>query len=731
MLAPRLPSRGMGPTTTRDAGATKPMTRSRKQAACASETESVATRDEPAGPPPLVAADYDDAHWLNGIARFASLEHMGVLVVPGAAEGLEVGDRLVFAHSGVRKVVALTRKSHATNIVVDGVLHPLFDGHPYPIVRPPAGAEASWLFDNGGIGGPDDYVFGLLNHANPAPPRPVAASGTGRILVVTIVPPAPANQGNRVVTANLVSHLLGLGHAVDILYQGPLSAKPYLEAFGARCRLFHIDYPSWRESEEGQARQAISKALAQHPASKLNSALLDGVRDAVGLFHPYYILRDDTVRYAELLLNRVGYDYVVCNYLHSKRVLDELAARLRLPPSCVVTHDALSQLPASVAGKPLDTGYSRCTAADEAACLDRVETCVPVAITADEAAYFKAIGVSKLVVVCEHDAVSELEGRQTNDDSFGSKVLIFHGSANPLNTVALERFITACWPEIVRRFPRARLKIAGSVCRSLRITAVGVESLGELPRAALLAACVEATLAINPSLAGTGLKIKTVEAAAMGLPSVVFPSAVDGLQDDAERFARVARTEAEFVEHCVRLLTDRNEWSRLREGALAFARERFSAPGVYAALDAAMGWAKPRGKKAKPAAAVATAGEPAGGDAQAAWLDVEARRRARRDDLALACAAAPLALAAGHPMLALAHAADAIALEPALPAGYLAAARALTEKDPARAFGFALRAVCVEPGDREALEAMEQLARRLDRHEEADWARGSLDALRG
>ena len=42
----------------------------------------------------------------------------------------------------------------------------------------------------------------------------------------------------------------------------------------------------------------------------------------------------------------------------------------------------------------------------------------------------------------------------------------------------------------------------------------GIEVLGEQSRADMLALCAAASVAINPCVAGTGLKIKTVETAA-------------------------------------------------------------------------------------------------------------------------------------------------------------------------------------------------------------------------
>jgi hypothetical protein len=103
----------------------------------------------------------------------------------------------------------------------------------------------------------------------------------------------------------------------------------------------------------------------------------------------------------------------------------------------------------------------------------------------------------------------------------------------------------------------------------------------------LLSLC---TIAINPTVAGTGLKIKTVEAACLGLPTVCLPTAVEGLEDVAHRFALVARSADEFAKACLRLLENPDHWRALRSEALKFSRDRFSETTVYREVDWYMNW---------------------------------------------------------------------------------------------------------------------------------------------
>jgi hypothetical protein len=91
------------------------------------------------------------------------------------------------------------------------------------------------------------------------------------------------------------------------------------------------------------------------------------------------------------------------------------------------------------------------------------------------------------------------------------------------------------------------------VCGAVDGGADGVELLGPVDR--LEAAYAEARAVINPAVAGTGLKIKTLEALSHLRPIVVWPSGVDGLGPAAKRLCHVAEDWYAFARHVVRLLS--------------------------------------------------------------------------------------------------------------------------------------------------------------------------------
>jgi glycosyltransferase involved in cell wall biosynthesis len=93
---------------------------------------------------------------------------------------------------------------------------------------------------------------------------------------------------------------------------------------------------------------------------------------------------------------------------------------------------------------------------------------------------------------------------------------------------------------------------------------------------------------INPTVAGTGLKIKSVQALAHGKPLVAWPNGVEGLNYDGEAPFRECRSWQEFAGAVVSLLKSDDDRRALAGRALAYATREFSADKVYANLRACL-----------------------------------------------------------------------------------------------------------------------------------------------
>jgi hypothetical protein len=162
--------------------------------------------------------------------------------------------------------------------------------------------------------------------------------------------------------------------------------------------------------------------------------------------------------------------------------------------------------------------------------------------------------------------------------------ILFVASGNPRNAKGLIDFIRLAWPRIRRRVPEAELVVVGSVAEAVAGRPIpGVTVAGPVGEIAPLYR--EAALVINPVVAGTGAKIKTIEALCHLRPLVTWPAGIDGLDPALAARCIVARDWYEFANAVVDVLTRRDRG--FTEDDRAVVAELVSPETTYAALDGA------------------------------------------------------------------------------------------------------------------------------------------------
>lgn len=148
-------------------------------------------------------------------------------------------------------------------------------------------------------------------------------------------------------------------------------------------------------------------------------------------------------------------------------------------------------------------------------------------------------------------------------------VVTLIGSFNWFPTRAAgERLLTRLWPEIVRRVPQARLQLVGRQADvALRRWAgtPGVAIYPDVPD--ILPYFRRSDLLIYPAAGASGMKVKVLEAFALGVPVVTTWDGVEGLPAEDGVHAGIADDDAALVDRAVRLLTDGAAWRRTRHAA--------------------------------------------------------------------------------------------------------------------------------------------------------------------
>lgn len=140
----------------------------------------------------------------------------------------------------------------------------------------------------------------------------------------------------------------------------------------------------------------------------------------------------------------------------------------------------------------------------------------------------------------------------TQSAATGRRVLLV-ASDNPMNRHGLRDFLRFAWPRVLAGAPDAELLVVGRVGESLPIPPERVTVLGKIDDLAPLYASCRAV--INPAIAGTGVKIKTLEALSHLRRVVAWPNGVDGLSPALAGLCRTAQDWYSFADQLVEVLT--------------------------------------------------------------------------------------------------------------------------------------------------------------------------------
>jgi glycosyltransferase involved in cell wall biosynthesis len=168
----------------------------------------------------------------------------------------------------------------------------------------------------------------------------------------------------------------------------------------------------------------------------------------------------------------------------------------------------------------------------------------------------------------------------------GPPVVLLVASGNAMNAKGLRDFLRFAWPRVVAALPAAELHVAGAVGLAAPEETSGLRRLGTVDD--LAAAYAAARVVINPAVAGTGLKIKTLEALAHGRPIVVWPSGIDGMAPELRDLCVCATDWFAFAEAVTSLLLDDGAARRIADASVRIAA-LLSPASAYAELDLALG----------------------------------------------------------------------------------------------------------------------------------------------
>ena len=251
--------------------------------------------------------------------------------------------------------------------------------------------------------------------------------------------------------------------------------------------------------------------------------------------------------------NMLSPEMLLINYVLMTRGLSLLGSRAF---KVIDTHDVFSTKSRKVAAFGVDDGLGLAMSTqNEASLLAAAD--LAIAIQSEEAEELRQIAPNMKVITVGVDMPIPPTGPKVPE----RPIVLLVASGNPMNAKGLRDFLRFAWPRVIKAVPDAELHVVGAVGAALSGDEIGVRRLGHVDD--LGSVYAQARLVINPAVAGTGLKIKTLEALAYLRPIVLWPSGVDGMRRELRELCECVTDWFAFTEAVIRLLSDNGAGQRL------------------------------------------------------------------------------------------------------------------------------------------------------------------------
>ena len=386
-----------------------------------------------------------------------------------------------------------------------------------------------------------------------------------KIALISMTPVFPAKAGHSVRILQLCKAIKALGHELTFIQVGSKldTQKPdtasHVAFFGPQHYL-HLDNGDRLPRAAFWFRGKLVRRWRK---------ILRGV----GHDDSHYSPLDENWRNAWTdqlrALNR-DFDAVIVEYAVNSRALDAFPVSTR---KLLDTHDAFADRHRSFVARGFKKGYwVSLTPQDENRGLRRAD--VAIAIQQEEADHFSHQlarhdddGRNPDIAVVSHFIALD----QPVSDHGTNHVALYLGTNMLSNQISLRQFLDQVLPRVVREIPDFKLRIAGSIC-NWAPDHPNVEKLGFVDDLHL--AFARTPLSVNPTIAGTGINIKLLDAMGAGVPTISTATGARGLSEDFRNGVVVVpdHDHDAFAAEIVRLSRDAKARHTLGQAAFADAQ---------------------------------------------------------------------------------------------------------------------------------------------------------------
>ena len=393
-----------------------------------------------------------------------------------------------------------------------------------------------------------------------------------KILILTPKPPFPARDGSSLATAQVIEGLAARGHQVHVFFLN--TSK-------------HKSSPSDLPGREKIRYTPVSCYTSVRPWPALASLLFSRIPYTVSRF-----ITRDTVNALEELLTNESFDIIQIETLMMTPYLDVVRkhshAKIIFRPHNI-EHIIWSRL-AGNERNPLKRFYFRSLARQisnyERSVANRSGHLLP--ISDSDAAVFREWNPQAQMMVLPYGVVIK---KDPSPPPAGPPVLLFLGALDwRPNVLGLEWFLREVWPSLTRRLPQLVFHIAGrnpgtALQKMIRESPSSGKIIfhGEVEHTDDL--FLRSNLFIVPLFAGSGIRIKILEAIAHGLAVISTTTGAAGLPLQADKHILIADTPERFLQATEKLVNDPQYCSAIRENALLLLKKKFDREALAGDLE--------------------------------------------------------------------------------------------------------------------------------------------------
>jgi len=310
------------------------------------------------------------------------------------------------------------------------------------------------------------------------------------ILIFSPTPSHPQNAGNRIRIFNLAKYLQKQGNTIHFVYFTQEGLTPVQEK---------------EMSEQWDSLTIIEKEVHYRRSKDTYYLCDDWYQENIG----------PTIQEKCTDLN---IDIILVNYIFQSKLLDFVPNHIL---KIIDTHDRFSDRHIMLQKNNIEPDFFYTVKKEEAKAFSRAD--IILAIQEKEAEFFRSLTDKKVAVIGHVE-----ESRFFNKEYHALETIGFIGSGNSVNLTSLLQFITLFTKYIDEKQLDIKLAIAGSVCSKIEISHPSIELLGFIDNLEDFYHSID--LIINPLVLGTGLKIKTIEALAYGVPIISTDIGFEGIE---------------------------------------------------------------------------------------------------------------------------------------------------------------------------------------------------------